>query len=212
LLFLYVQLMGTCLLSRLELIDERCQTVHCVRESWWSVPAAVLCWSIALWSGMMGIIGHGCVCCYRSIVRATEELKRNAKLISTTVNNIGFAAAIFEPAPLKSRGTSLGVTVQLVTTFLYMANYNLVIPTVDQFMKHLEVCIWVTFFVLPVLGLCTTMFFFLHPPVVLWRRGAVSHVRHRGTTLPELDRKGSSELSAHGRSISRRVDITCIFK
>lgn len=76
---------------------------------------------------------------YRAIVRATDELKRNAKLISGTTNNLGFAAAIFEPAPLKSRGTSVGITVQLLTTFLYMANYNLVIPTVDNFMEHLKV-------------------------------------------------------------------------
>lgn len=73
-------------------------------------------------------------------MRATDELKRNAKLISPYTNNIGYAVAIFEPAPLKSSGTALGVTVQLVTTFLYMANYNLVIPTVDNFMDHLKVC------------------------------------------------------------------------
>ena len=76
----------------------------------------------------------------RAIVRATDELKRNAKLISPHTNNIGYAVAIFEPAPLKSSGTTLGVTVQLLTTFLYMANYNLVIPTVDNFMDHLQAC------------------------------------------------------------------------
>lgn len=112
--------------------------------------------------------------CYRAIHQATSDLKRNAKLVSGAPNNLGFAAAIFEPAPLKSRGTTLGVAVQLLTTFLYMANYNLVIPTVDNFMEHLQVSVHLipSTFAMP---LCTLPPPLSHPSHLVYARILLIH-------------------------------------
>ncbi|CAD7694892.1 unnamed protein product [Ostreobium quekettii] len=77
----------------------------------------------------------------RELRLATIKATNSARLISVTRDWFESQAGIFEmpPSPDAAIATSLGLFLNLVDTFLYMANYNLVIPLNNQFCEQLGV-------------------------------------------------------------------------
>lgn len=77
----------------------------------------------------------------RDIEHAESEARRNAGLVTTLYARIATQAGIFGEAPQDEAATAtqLGLLLNLANVFLYMTNYNLVIPTMDDYCAHLGV-------------------------------------------------------------------------
>ena len=75
----------------------------------------------------------------REIMAAKDLAERNAKLVQPMQTILAARAGIFEAAPAVATATALGLALNLLNVFLYMTNYNLVIPTLDAFCRHLGV-------------------------------------------------------------------------
>eukprot|EP00892_Ulva_mutabilis_P003282 jgi/Ulvmu1/1325/UM011_0053.1 len=73
------------------------------------------------------------------IIAAEADARRNAELIRPLEASYAVTAGIFEPAPAADRATRVGLWLNLLNVFLYMTNYNLVIPTIGPFCDKLGV-------------------------------------------------------------------------
>jgi hypothetical protein len=65
--------------------------------------------------------------------------ERNAQLVHPMQTMLATRAGIFEAAPTVATATLLGLTLNLFNVFLYMTNYNVIIPMLDAFCVHLGV-------------------------------------------------------------------------
>lgn len=72
-------------------------------------------------------------------MEAEADARRNAALVRPMEAGYAVTAGIFEPAPAEDRATGLGLSLNLVNVFLYMTNYNLIIPTIGPFCERLRV-------------------------------------------------------------------------
>lgn len=70
---------------------------------------------------------------------AEADARRNAELVRPMETGYAVTAGIFEPAPAADRATRLGLWLNLLNVFLYMTNYNLIIPTIGPFCAKLGV-------------------------------------------------------------------------
>jgi hypothetical protein len=72
-------------------------------------------------------------------MEAKEMAERNARLVQPVLNTFTTRVGIFEEAPEHPTATLLGLSLNLINVLLYMTNYNLVIPFLDDFCNHLHV-------------------------------------------------------------------------
>ena len=80
----------------------------------------------------------------------------NANLISAYSEQFETLAGLFEKAPadVDATATTLGLWLNLVNVFLYMVNYNLVIPTMDDYCKRFGVSSSVGGAIIGAAGMC----------------------------------------------------------
>ena len=81
---------------------------------------------------------HGVRRC-SEIMEAKELAERNAQLVLPMETMLATQVGLFEAAPESGTATTLGLWLNLLNVFLYMTNYNLVIPLLDDFCDHLGV-------------------------------------------------------------------------
>ena len=72
-------------------------------------------------------------------MQAKDLAERNAKLVLPMDTMFATRVGLFEEAPDVPSATTLGLALNLVNVFLYMMNYNLVIPLLEDFCAHLGV-------------------------------------------------------------------------
>ena len=72
-------------------------------------------------------------------MEAKELAERNAQLVLPMETMLATQVGLFEAAPENGTATTLGLWLNLLNVFLYMTNYNLVIPLLDDFCDHLGV-------------------------------------------------------------------------
>jgi hypothetical protein len=69
--------------------------------------------------------------------QAGAEAEREGRLITPMETMMAVRIGLFEEPPEEARATTLGLLLNLLNVFLYMTNYNLVIPFADKFCDHL---------------------------------------------------------------------------
>ena len=72
-------------------------------------------------------------------MEARDLAERNARLVLPMETMLATRVGLFEDAPEVATATTLGLYLNLLNVFLYMMNYNIVIPLLDDFCDHLHI-------------------------------------------------------------------------